>query len=441
MKKIFTIATILHLVITTAVAQVEEVSPTTFLMDVDGHELKLPYYFTKPLDQLDESITQLVISQHGNNRNATTYRLSMLTAAVEAGKSEQTLIIAPQFLTREDIEEWNLPNDYLFWYNSGWKIGDRSRTNVASLPRPAQISSFEAMDQLIMHVLASGNFPNIKDIVVAGFSAGGQFVNRYAAANLLHNDVKQTYEIDIRYLAGGPSSFLYMNNERRVVGTTDQFAVPATGCSEYNDYKYGLNSRNNYLNKTTETIIREQYATRKILYLVGDQDNNPNASALDKDCPAMLQGEQRLERSVIYFNYLKHYYGAEIEDLQQFSIVPDVGHDHNAIFRSTIGSTWIFKNDITTSVNKLDTQLKQVIYVYPNPVIANAKLNYYLPNAELVTLKITNLSGTIVQEFAQNYQQPGNHQVVWQAQALPKGIYFAVLQTGNKISTTKIIHQ
>ena len=47
------------------------------------------------------------------------------------------------------------------------------------------ISSFEVIDQIISHIAEPDLFPNLATIVVAGHSAGGQHVNRYAAGTRL----------------------------------------------------------------------------------------------------------------------------------------------------------------------------------------------------------------------------------------------------------------
>lgn len=442
MKILFTLLSVLY-VSTSIIAQVDEVSTTSFSMDVQGHSLKIPYYFTKPLGVTDAAVKRLVIVQHGTNRNAGTYRLSILTAAVEAGQSEESLIIAPQFLTQTDVEAFSLTSDYLYWYNSGWKIGDLSRTTTDN-PRPARISSFEVVDRLITHILESSHFANINEVVITGFSAGGQVVNRYAGANLIHNDVQLNHDINMRYLVGGPSSYLYFDNQRRVMGTTNQFEEAVTSCTGFNEYKYGLDNLNSYLTKTGASIITAQYEQRKILYAIGENDNNASSSSLDTSCEALLQGEQRLERANIFFNYLKHFYNSNIENLQELIIVPGVGHDHNAIFRSPTVRDWIFKTDLinaTEKPNQLTSKTK--LEVYPNPAYnQRATLHYFLAAAGDVSLKIISVSGRTIKKFDIKYQIPGNHQVIWDS--IPpqsEGICFAVLQTKNETKVIKIVLQ
>jgi|GEM_PF-85017 len=421
-------------------AQVSEIATTAFSIDINGLSFKVPCYVSKDLTQKDNAVTRFIIVVHGNNRNAADYNLAMLTAAAESQAMHNTLIVAPQFLTQTDINHFKPGDDYLFWYNSGWKIGDLSR-DTGTNPRDEKISSFSVLDQLIVHVLSSGNFPEIKDIIVAGFSAGGQFVNRYAASSPVYEQIKQTYGMEIRYMVGAPSSFLYMNNERRVAGSADQFAVPVTNCLEYNDYKYGLNNRNNYLAQTTDSLLIARYEARNILYLAGSQDNNPNASALDKSCPAMLQGGHRLERMLIYFNFLKYFYGSGIEGRQQFQVVSGVGHDHNAIFRSATARAWMWNDPVTSVSDERERPGSRLsLAAYPNPASSTAiRFGYYLSEPGPVSLSIYNLAGKPVQQLVSGIQQPGNHRVACEAQALSAGIYLAVLQTKNNSVTVKVV--
>ena len=60
--------------------------------------------------------------------------------------------------------------------------------------------------------------------MLAGFSAGGQLVQRYAA-------VGKGSDIDLRYVVGRPSSFLYFGAAR---------PEATTGCADFNRWKYGL---------------------------------------------------------------------------------------------------------------------------------------------------------------------------------------------------------
>jgi hypothetical protein len=91
-----------------------------------------------------------------------------------------------------------------------------------------------------------------------------------------------------------------------------------------------------------ESKIRSQYAQREVVYLLGEEDNDPNHDELDRTCPAMFQGAHRLERGTIFYNYLQHYYGAEVQGQHTKVTVPGVGHSAGAMFNSPEGIHQIF---------------------------------------------------------------------------------------------------
>lgn len=198
------------------------------------------------------------------------------------------------------------------------------------------------MDSLILRILSSGHFPNIRHIIVAGNSAGGQYVNRYCAGNLIHDKVKKLYGIEIKYLVAAPSTYTYLTPERPVLNTPGRFSIPAdTSCNAgYDIYKYGLVGFNEYMNRTGADRYKSQLADRKVAYFVGALDNDPNDSSMDRTCPALLQGLQRRERAVLFMDYLQHIYGKR----WKLTIVEGSAHDHAKMFASKEGMKWIFKS-------------------------------------------------------------------------------------------------
>jgi enterochelin esterase-like enzyme len=60
---------------------------------------------------------------------------------------------------------------------------------------------------------------------------------------------------------------------------------------------------------------------------------------------------------------------------------------------------------------------------YPNPFNPATIISYTLPVSGFVNLKIYNILGQEVATLVQEFQQPGNHQVRFQAANLPSGVY------------------
>lgn len=421
--------------ISSLVAQspVDNVSSHRLSLKVSGNRLKLPYYRNFSLGSENENVTRAVVVIHGTGRNADDYYNRILEPARSVRKAGETIIIAPQFLIEEDIVAHNLPGDVLFWSNSGWKQGDKSK-DTNEHPRPARISAFAVVDTILSR-LAQNNV-NLDIIVVAGHSAGGQFVNRYAAGNAMESVLEDNYGIHVRYIVANPSSYLYFDNERRVGGTLDQFTVPNTRCFEYDDYKYGLSDLNSYMGAVGAAKIKAQYSQRDVVYLLGADDNDPNASSLDKTCPAMLQGNHRLERGKIYYNYLKYFFGGAIENIHAQAILPGIGHSSTDVFASNCGKFYLFDSGGCNHVTSVRVAQKATIpdeFVlrqnYPNPFNPATTIEFHVPFTSSVSLSIFNLLGQKIKLLLKGAYEPGNYKIEWngrdqRGKKVGSGLYF-----------------
>lgn len=76
---------------------------------------------------------------------------------------------------------------------------------------------------------------------------------------------------------------------------------------------------------------------------------------------------------------------------------------------------------------------------YPNPFNPTTTIQFSLPQAGNVTLKVYNLLGEEVRTLFEDYKQAGKHSVQFNANNLASGIYFYRLQTGSFIETKKMI--
>ena len=86
--------------------------------------------------------------------------------------------------------------------------------------------------------------------------------------------------------------------------------------------------------------IQSLYPKKDVVYLLGGEDIEE--AYLEQSPNAMLQGRHRLERGQVYYHYLQHYFGEEIKQTQKIAIIPCVGHDHAAIFKSEAGLKYLF---------------------------------------------------------------------------------------------------
>ncbi len=321
----------------------EHVSPVTLSLLIEGETVRIPYYANRTLGTTYPEVTRAVLVLHGTLRNADEYQASIeLAAQMVGGAGDTTFVITPQFLTEPDIDRFHLPDTYAYWAYMGWRKGDLS-VNTTQNPRPVVLSSFTVADSILARL--AGTCPNLSQVVLAGHSAGGQFSNLYTAGTTIHEHLASIHGVAVRSIVSNPSSYLYFSPERWVDGTAYAFDVPTAQqleeCPEFDDYKYGLQSLNPYM-ATGSDSLQARYPRREVIYLLGGADTNPYDYYLDRDCPAMLQGDHRLERGTVYGAFLEHHFGPSIWTRQARAVVPGVGHDHEGMFTSACGLYFIF---------------------------------------------------------------------------------------------------
>ncbi|MBU0742032.1 cadherin-like domain-containing protein [bacterium] len=325
--------------------------PSRLLYLIVGPQLRyVPYDANHSLYDIPDTVTRAVVVVHGTNRNANDYYNTILIAATNAGNAQgHTLIVAPQFLTYLDIFEnpnaitWPVTNpfDLVYWTSGGWKEGDESAN-----PGGYSVSSFDAMDEILETIAEKGK--NVRDIIVTGHSAGGQFTNRYAAGNDVDETLREEHGVRVRYVIANPSTYLYLNDERWT-GPPDpytSFGVPANDCTpgqqHYDHYKYGLQNRNPYMNRLSADIIRSNYRDRRVMYLMGELDVEDGS--LDQTCAANLQGIHRYERGQVFMKYLKHYYVDTRQETicHEYAILGGVEHDADQVYATDEGRYALF---------------------------------------------------------------------------------------------------
>ncbi|WP_263376296.1 hypothetical protein [Granulicella aggregans] len=295
-------------------------------MTLDGRNIDLSH--------VQPSVTRVIILFHGLKRNVETTNTAGLDAIADAGPERQTtLLIVPQFLEQVDIDAHHLPGNILRWAPEAWMNG----ADAINAP----VSTFTAIDSLLALVANRAVFPNLKTVIVAGHSAGGQLTQRYAVAT--HgNDSLTRNGVHLRFVIANRSSLVYFSPERPVLSNLSEFtfAIPSATCSgKYNHWKYGLVDPPPYLASEDLSQLESHYIARDIIYLLGTADNDPNHPELDKSCPGELEGPYRFYRGKAYFRYLQ---GRHHDLTQQLWTVPGVAHDSAKMFGSVCGLAALF---------------------------------------------------------------------------------------------------
>ncbi|MDF0730770.1 hypothetical protein P0Y43_08500 [Pseudomonas entomophila] len=287
-----------------------------------------PYNFVafanNDLQRANLPVQRAVVLLHGVKRNADDYFDSGQTLLQNAGFSDaDTLLLAPNFLTPADRRA---AADMPLWPKDKWMHGTPSQSGRTG------IAGFTVLDDLLAYLTDRQHFPQLKEIVFIGHSAGGQLMQRYTLLGDGDQRLRGT-GISLRYVVSSPSSYLYLD-DNRLQG--DAFKpVQTVLCPSYNQYRYGLERAPDYFTRQglSAAQVFQRYAARQLTYMVGERDANPNDRVMDASCGAGMQGSTRVERQLTYLRYeafLAQKWATPI-DHRQFQ-VSGVGHNAARLF-------------------------------------------------------------------------------------------------------------
>jgi hypothetical protein len=408
-----------------------------------------------------ENIQRVIILIHGSRRNVDDY-LCCVTAAIPSMKNENyhktndrmvydsntILFIAPWFPTEDDgninitatTSQTNATNqfDTLRWIGNSKnadpftinRIFHTWRYGAGSINYPS-ISSFDIVDRIVKEYLYdSTKFPNLKNIIVTGHSAGGQYVQRWA---LLSNSIHDTNDIipnssqndsrfinnrvhtntlpTVRTVVANPKSYAYLDgrrfmesNRRHDIHMSNNnnnsdnknsakldFRIPNPNevilCPIYNSWEWGMDQSDQelvapYVQKAIDgaggidsMIVR--YAQRDVLYLSGEQDIEFNG-----DCNDHIQGPNRRARSERYYLSLQFMYNEITTNtnktnlkaaLHQRWVVPNVPHNHCLMYQSLQGQQALFGIIKATRINSIAEPLFHTAEYVANQLRRNSR--------------------------------------------------------------------
>jgi pimeloyl-ACP methyl ester carboxylesterase len=312
-------------------------------------------YRTYSLSARNEGITRALIIVHGQGRDAGNYFRNVLAAAFLAGALENTVLISPRFASNNGTTcNDTLAPGELNWKCDGadaWRAGGGAAGNE-------QITSFDVVDEALRKLAQKDVFPNLRAVVVAGHSAGGQFVTRYEMANQVHDRLG----IPITYVVANPSAYAYLDGLRpsasavpsNVAAAAPGYHPPtpanppqpfvtfadARNCTAYDNWPYGLHNRVGYSARLSDDQLKKQLAARPTTYLLGELDILP-LYGFDGSCSAMAQGPTRLARGLAFARYVNEKYGAQHKEV----VVPACGHNARCMFAAEPALPVIFPKE------------------------------------------------------------------------------------------------
>ncbi len=295
-------------------------------------------YTSRPLDARNDAVRRALIMVHGTNRNADHYFSTAVAAAFLAGALDDAVVISPRIASASGSCKDALAANEVSWSCTGdsWRSGG----SAASDPG---LSSFDFVDAILKKLANKATFPNLGAIIVAGHSAGGQFVARYQMANRVH----ETLGVIVTYVVANPSSYAWPDATRpqpsgdaavenakgawesEKVHTNFSYGVfDASACPAYDRWPAGLENRSGgYTAHTSDAQLKKQLVSRPTTFLLGQVDTLP-LGGFDASCPAMAQGATRRARGEAYVKYVNETLGAA----HAVQIVPECGHNDRCVY-------------------------------------------------------------------------------------------------------------
>ncbi|WP_263145069.1 hypothetical protein [Pseudomonas sp. RIT-PI-AD] len=315
---------------------------------------QLHFFSSRVEGQGGEAPRRALVVLHGHGRDAGRTFAAAYRAAVLAGRVDQTLIVAPLFQVAVEASSHcrsvGLPavqaGDAL-WSCASWMEGGRAENGGPG--------AFSALDTLLKTL--KQRWPSVRQVTLAGFSAGGQMLQHYIGFA-----APPPGGLQVRYVVADPGSWLYFDDVRpRPVrqgqpvdwlscqdetdrpGGCAYVWAPAAACPGFDRWKYGLSGLPSAL-AAPGRAPREVYASADIAYLEGalDQGEAPAAhgKVLDRACAAFAQGSFRLQRGLAYAAYDRERIAPDKR--RRVQRVPGCAHDVACVFTSLEGRAALF---------------------------------------------------------------------------------------------------
>lgn len=282
-------------------------------------------YFVSEAPNAAPNSALIAIQGYPRDANRTFHAAAI--AAQRAGRIARTLIVAPIFQV-PDVEARRfchfrgMPDptkSNALWHCGTWLNG------APALNAP--VTAFGALDALINHLLVT--YPSIHTLTIAGFSAGGQFTQRYAAFA-----AKPSRPVRERFVVADPSAFLYFNRFRPHPNPI--------ACPNFNDWKFGTENLPFYLGRSAADA-RAAYKAADVHYLEGANDYGRGRGTayrmLEKNCAAETQGRYRLTRGRAYAAYDRKFLARGRHSL---TIAPGCAHNVTCVFTAQAAEPALF---------------------------------------------------------------------------------------------------
>jgi hypothetical protein len=172
-----------------------------------------------------------------------------------------------------------------------------------------------------------------------------------------------------------------------------------------------------------------------ILTIPGETDTS-DYILCGKDTVSIF-GQNRLRFGFCY-DYMRH----AIDDEQVIEFVDSIGPTaittafaYQTLWRAWIDGKYYETVDVKVQQKEVSFSLNQN---YPNPFNPSTAINYSIPIAGTVSLKIYDLLGREIELLVNEFKTAGEHTAAFNGSHLPSGIYFYELKAGNYRAVKKM---
>jgi len=98
-------------------------------------------------------------------------------------------------------------------------------------------------------------------------------------------------------------------------------------------------------------------------------------------------------------------------------------------------------SNLSVTFNKKDQIPKNfnLINVYPNPFNPVLNINFDIAWPGITKVNILDIYGSYIETLHSGFLQSGSHEMSWNAESMPSGVYFISLKLGDKSLTEKVV--
>jgi hypothetical protein len=121
------------------------------------------------------------------------------------------------------------------------------------------------------------------------------------------------------------------------------------------------------------------------------------------------------------------------------STANNISVDYSTTLSQDVSLTLTALNPTTVNESNVRATNYKLSQNYPNPFNPSTIINYQIPTAGWVTLKVYNVIGQEVTTLVNIFQPAGSYNVRFDASKYESGIYFYTLYAGNTVLTKKMV--